>query len=211
MRSWTVRFSSLLFLVSLFPAQASPPLLLQKPTLSRDQVVFVYAGDLWIVGRNGGDAARLTTGVGVETDPHFSPDGSLVAFTGEYEGNTDVYVIPTTGGVPRRLTYHPASDRAIGWTPDGQRILFSSPRNSPFYNNRLFTVPREGGFPTELPLPVAEEGAFSADGTRLAYVPTLQWQDAWKRYRGGQTKPVWGSRPFRLEHRESSPRKLQRF
>lgn len=191
MRYGTLRFATLLFTASLVVAQAAPRLLLQKPTLSRQQIVFVYAGDLWTVSRDGGDATRLTSGVGVETDPRFSPDGTQIAFTGEYEGNTDVYVVPASGGVPRRLTFHPGPDRAIGWTPDGKNVLFSSPRNSPFYNNRLFTVPVEGGFPTELPLPMAEEGSFSADGTRLAYVPTGQWQEAWKRYRGGQTKPIW--------------------
>ncbi|HKP10907.1 MAG TPA: protease, partial [Blastocatellia bacterium] len=95
-------------------AQTGTPTLYQRPTVSRTQIVFVYAGDLWIVPREGGDARRLTTGVGLETDPVFSPDGSTVAFTGEYDGNTDVYTIPATGGVPKRLTYHPGGDRAIG-------------------------------------------------------------------------------------------------
>lgn len=171
--------------------QAETPLLLQKPTLSRDHIVFVYAGDLWIVGRDGGEARRLTTGIGIETDPHFSPDGSLIAFTGEYDGNVDVFVMRAAGGTPRRLTFHPSRDSAMGWTSDGQKVLFSSPRHSPFFNSRLFTIPVAGGFPTELPLPTAEEGAFSPDATHLAYVPTLQWQPAWKRYRGGQTKPIW--------------------
>ena len=83
---------------------AKAPLLLQQPTVSRTQVVFAFAGDLWIVGREGGEARRLTSGVGRETDPFFSPDGTLIAFTGEYDGNVDVYVVPAAGGVPRRLT-----------------------------------------------------------------------------------------------------------
>src|SRR5713226_6276149 len=110
-------------------AESGNRLLLQKPALSRTQIVFSYAGDLWSVPREGGDARRLTTGTGVETDPVFSPDGSQIAFTGEYDGNIDVYVMPASGGVPRRVTYHPGSDEAIGWTPDGKRVLFGSARN----------------------------------------------------------------------------------
>lgn len=166
-------------------------MLLQKPTLSRDQIVFVFAGDLWIVGRNGGEARRLTAGPGTETNPHFSPNGSMIAFTGEYDGNVDVYVVPAAGGVPKRLTFHPDADRAVGWTPDGKNVLFLSGRYTPTRNNRLYTISVEGGFPAEIPLPLAEDGAFSPDGTHLAYVPTAQWQAAWKRYRGGQTKPIW--------------------
>src|SRR5262245_39336579 len=130
--------------------QEGPPLLPQKPTVSRTHVVFAFADDLWIVGRQGGVARRLTNGPGVEPDPIFSPDGRHVAFTGEYEGNTDVYVVPAAGGQPRRLTYHPDPDTAVGWTPDGKRVLFASPRHNPARNfaaGRLFTVPVEGGFP----------------------------------------------------------------
>src|ERR1041384_2233760 len=107
------------------------PLLLRKPALSKDRIVFSFAGDLWSVPRAGGDAVRLTTGVGNETDPHFSPDGKWIAFTGEYDGNIDVYVIPAAGGVPKRLTYHPGPDAAVGWTRDGNKVLFASARNSP--------------------------------------------------------------------------------
>jgi tricorn protease len=89
-------------------------LLLRKPALSGTQIVFSYAGDLWSVAREGGDAKRLTTAPGVETDPVFSPDGSTIAFTGEYDGNVDVFVMPASGGVPRRLTYHPGRDAAVG-------------------------------------------------------------------------------------------------
>src|SRR5690242_7309552 len=94
--------------------------LLQKPTVNRTHIVFVYAGDLWVVPREGGDAKRLTTGVGTETDPIFSPDGTQIAFTGEYDGNTDVYVMPAAGGVPKRLTFHPGADVAAGWSSDGK-------------------------------------------------------------------------------------------
>ena len=174
-------------------AAADSPKILRWPTLSRTQIAFTYANDLWIVGRDGGDARRLTTGLGLETHPIFSPDGSLIAFSGEYEGNRDVYVVPAAGGVPRRLTYHPDVDEVLGWTPDGKRILFRSARNSHVqWVDQLYTMPVEGGgFPTELPLPMGEQASFSPDGTHLAYVPHPQWQVAWKRYRGGQTTPIW--------------------
>jgi tricorn protease len=171
--------------------QRTGPLLLRWPTISRTQIVFGHAGDLWIVDRKGGDARRLTSGIGGETVPAFSPDGATIAFTGEYDGNLDVYVVPAAGGEPRRLTYHPDADIVCGWTPDGKRILFHSHRASPTDSDKFFTVPVEGGFPTELPLPMADEGVYSPDGARLAYVPFFQWQEAWKRYRGGQTKGVW--------------------
>ncbi len=165
--------------------------LLQKPALSSAQIVFSFAGDLWTVPRAGGEARRLTTGPGVETDPCFSPDGSQIAFTGEYDGNVDVFVMPASGGTPKRLTYHPGPDRAVGWTPDGKRILFRSSRNMPMDGAKLFTVAVEGGFPEEVPLPIAQEGSYSPDGSHLAYVPLFQWQVAWKRYRGGQTEKIW--------------------
>lgn len=174
-------------------AVSDAPLLLRNPAVSRTQIAFTYAGDLWVVSRDGGDARRLTTGVGIETDPMFSPDGSLIAFTGEYDGNRDVYVVSADGGLPRRLTYHPGADEVLGWTPDGKSVLFHSPRNSfiPFID-RLFTMPLSGhGFPTELQVPSGEEASFSPDGTDLAYVPHPQWEPGWKHYRGGQTTPIW--------------------
>src|ERR1044072_6793324 len=111
-------------------AQTNAPLLLQKPTISRTQIAFAYAGDLWTVSREGGSRERITTGAGNETDPIFSPDGNWIAFTGEYDGNVDVYVVASTGGVPRRLTYHPGPDVVLGWAPGGKQVLFRSPRNS---------------------------------------------------------------------------------
>ena len=177
--------------ISLGLGQTEKPLLLQKPALSRTHLVFVYADDLWIAGREGGEAKRLTTGVGTETDPRFSPDGTTVAFTGEYDGNVDVYVVSAAGGVPRRLTYHPGQDVALGWTPDGKQVLFRSSRSSHSGFGRLFTMPLEGGFPSELPLPMGEEASFSADGSRLAYAPLGRAFQVWKRYRGGRTTPVW--------------------
>jgi len=181
----------LLLLAGAVPAQTDRPRLLQKPSVSRTQVVFSYAGDLWIAPREGGEARRLTTGPGIETDPAFSPDGSQIAFTGEYDGNLDVYLVPAQGGVPRRLTWHPGADHVVGWTPDGKRILFRSARHSYSRFSRLFTIPAEGGFPEEVPLPMAEQGSYSPDGSRLAYTPLAPAFEAWKRYRGGRTSPIW--------------------
>jgi tricorn protease len=180
-----------LLLSAAIRAQSESPLLLRFPTLSKTQIVFNYAGDLWIVAREGGDARRLTSGTGVETAT-FSPDGTMIAFTGEYDGNRDVYVIPAGGGVPKRLTSHPAEDLVLGWTPDGKSVLFRTWGNSfRHFQSQLYTVPVSGGFPTRLPVPVAEQASFSPDGSQLAYMPHGQWQPAWKRYRGGQTTPIW--------------------
>ena len=188
--------SSLAFMLMLVAApcfgQAAPPPLFQKPTVSRSQIVFVYAGDLWVVGRQGGDARRLTTGVGAETDPVFSPDGTQVAFTGEYDGNVDVYTVPAAGGVPKRLTFHPGADVLVGWTPDGKEVLFASARSAASGRTaQLFTMSVGGVFPTAVPLPMAYEGTYAPDGRRLAYVPLPRVFNAWKRYRGGTTAPIW--------------------
>jgi tricorn protease len=183
-----------LVLLAAAPAEtAGPggPFLLQKPALSQTQIVFVFAGDLWTVPRAGGEAERLTSGPGFETNPVFSPDGSTLAFTGEYDGNVDVFTMPARGGVPRRLTWHPAADAALGWTPDGKRVLFTSNRNAYSRFSELYTAGLDGGLEEKLPLPMGFEAAFSPDGKRVAYVPLSRAFTAWKRYRGGQATPVW--------------------
>ncbi len=177
--------------VSSFAADPKGPLLLQTPTVSATQIAFVYAGDIWIVSREGGDAHRLVSGRDLGSGPIFSPDGSMVAFSGDYDGNVDVYVVPSAGGEPRRITYHPGADVAVGWTPDGKSVLFRSHRTSVNDPDKLFTVPVTGGFPVELPLEMAEVGSYSPDGTQIAYVPIFQWEPDWKGYRGGQTTPIW--------------------
>jgi tricorn protease len=185
-----VQFSSLF--ADARSATAEPKLLLlQTPTLSKTQIAFVYGGDIWTVPREGGAAERLVTGADLETGPIFSPDGSMVAFSGNYDGNVDVYVVPSTGGEPRRLTYHPGPDIAVAWTPDGKNVLFQSARTSDNDPHHLFTVPVTGGLPTQLPLDMAEAGSYSADGTHIAYVPVFQWEPDWQGYRGGQTTPIW--------------------
>ena len=171
--------------------------LLRKPTVSKTQIAFSYGGDLWIVDRSGGEARRLTSDIGIEIDPVFSPDGTLVAFTGEYDGNEDVYVIPAAGGVPKRLTSHPGADQVVGWTRDGKRILFRSGRDSYSRFAQLYTVPLSGGLPELLPLPMAVEGSYSPDSSHLAYVPFTNFAESsmryrgLKHYRGGTASPVW--------------------
>jgi tricorn protease len=180
-----------LLLATVCIADDNPPRLLRHPTVSAKQIVFVYGGDLWAVPKEGGVAERLTATGGVASRPVFSPDGSEIAFTATYDGNADVYVIPATGGTPRRLTYHPSPDNVIGWTCDGKYVLFSSNRTSPFQTSKLFTVSRVGGFPSELPFPIAAEGSYSPDGKEIAYVPVDHAFEIWKRYRGGRTSPIW--------------------
>src|SRR5271157_3098027 len=180
-----------LLLANVCLADENAPLLLRHPTVSAKQIVFVYGGDLWSVSKEGGVAQRLTAGNGVASRPVFSPDGSEIAFTGAYDGNADVYVIPASGGTPRRLTYHPSADYAVGWTRDGKPVLFASTRSSHVGYSQLFTISRDCGFPAELALPIAAEGSYSPDGQELAYVPLDHAFEIWKRYRGGRTSPIW--------------------
>ena len=105
-----------------------PTRLLRMPTVSATQIAFAYANNIWVVERTGGTARRLTSFQGQTANPHFSPDGRWIAFSGEYAGNMDVYVVPSEGGEPRRLTWHPGADLVQGWTADGKAILFSSAR-----------------------------------------------------------------------------------
>ena len=166
--------------------------LLRMPTVSAEHVVFVYANDLWVVGRGGGEARRLTSAPGTETLPRLSPDGRWVAFTGQYDGNTDVYVVPTEGGEPRRLTFHPGADQVQGWTPDGEAVVFTSGREGyPTANTKFFTVPLEGGFPVALPIPRGVTGQISEDGRHMAYTIPSYWDPEWRNYRGGQALPIW--------------------
>lgn len=180
------------FLVSPIHADDQETLLLQNPTVSAEHVVFVYAQDLWVVSRSGGDARRLTSHPGAEGAPQLSPDGKLVAFTGEYEGNSDVYVIPVEGGIPQRLTWHPGGDAVVDWHPDGERILFRSSRTSSAPVQKLFLVRLDGrGLPEELPVPKANHASFDGDASHLAYTPFRDAFRSWKRYRGGTTPPIW--------------------
>jgi len=129
--------------------------LLRNPDICGDKVVFVYAEDLWIGSVNGGEARRLTTFSGVESNPRFSPDGKFIAFTGEYDGNMDVYVMPVTGGEPKRLTWHPAPDLVRGWTKDSKKIVFASNRDAAPSASiyKFWTIGINDKMPESLPVP----------------------------------------------------------
>jgi tricorn protease len=167
--------------------------LLRTPTVSATQIGFAYANNIWVVPRAGGSAKRLTSFQGQTANPHFSPDGRWIAFSGEYAGNFDVYIVSSDGGEPKRLTWHPSADIVEGWTPDGQSILFSSTRGSwaPSGAPRFYTVPAEGGVEQPMPLPRAYQGKISADGTHIAYRMNNSWDEERRNYRGGQNRPIW--------------------
>ncbi|MCI0488467.1 MAG: PDZ domain-containing protein [Blastocatellia bacterium] len=165
--------------------------LLAEPAISQSHVAFVYDGDLWVAGRDGKGVRRLTTDEGVESNPAFSPDGQWIAFSAQYDGNTDVFIVPVTGGVPVRLTWHPGPDIAQAFTPDGSAVLFTSPRA--VFTGRytqLFTVPIKGGWPAALSLPNASKAVYSPDGSQLAYNPLGEAFNQWKNYRGGRVSTI---------------------
>ncbi len=166
--------------------------LAHTPAISEQHIAFIYAEDLWVADRSGENPRRLTIDEGVEMSPVFSPDGSMIAFSAEYDGNRDVFIVPTVGGVPKRLTWHPSWDIALDFTPDGKQVMFSSPRST-FTNrySKLYTVSIDGGQPKELPVPTAFKGTFSQDGKYLAYVPNYEAFNQWKHYRGGTLGRIW--------------------
>ncbi len=174
-------------------AETDAPMLFRQPTMNKTDIVFVFGGDLWKVSRNGGNAERLTSGAGSESNPSFSPDGNWIAFTGEYDGNVDVFVIPASGGEPRRITFHPGADSVIGWTPDNKSVVFLSTRGSGMPTPKMYTMPVSGeGLPNELPFPMAGGAAsFAPDGSKIAYMPLASATAQWKLYRGGRTTKIW--------------------
>jgi tricorn protease len=190
MRIRPALLTAILLLAGTTAAAQEAPLLATNPTISKTEIVFSYGGYLWSVPRAGGEARQLTTG-GHETEPFFSPDGSRLAFTGSYDGNADVYVMAAKGGEPRRLTWHPGQDDVVGWTPDGKKVLFTSGREAYADFQRLYTVSVQGGVPEVLPMWRGQAASFSPDAARIAYVPNVKWQEAWKRYHGGQTTPIY--------------------
>ncbi|MCD6192602.1 MAG: peptidase S41 [Candidatus Aminicenantes bacterium] len=166
--------------------------MMAQPTITQGKIAFVYANDLWICDWQGHNVRRLTSHPGIESVPVFSPDGRWVAFSGEYDGNVDVYLVPAEGGLPRRLTWHPGADIVRGFTPDGQKVIFISTRNSfTRAHNKLFAVPLSGGMPEELPLPYVFKATFSPDGQKIAYVPLREAFHQWKHYRGGTVSTIW--------------------
>ena len=148
--------------------------LLRQPSVSKDHLAFVFAGDIWVSDRDGGRPMRITTHPAPEFAPHFSPDGRWIAFSATYDNNTDVYVVPTEGGQPRRLTWHPAPDLVTGWSSDGKRVLFMSTREvANSRSGQLYEVPLTGGYEKKVMKAVAVEGVWSPDGKRLAYRPYI--------------------------------------
>ncbi len=172
------------------PTHAQGTRFLRQPDVSPTHIVFTHANDLWLAGRDGGNATRLTSSEGAETDAAFSPDGRWIAFSGQYGGNTDVYLMPAAGGQPERLTWHPSADVVQGWTPAGD-ILFQSGRDGvPTQLWKFYTVSPDGGLPAPLALPQAYLGGMSADGAHIAYQEIGYWDPEWRNYRGGQAQPI---------------------
>ena len=176
--------------------------LLRFPATNGTDVVFSYAGDLYTAPLSGGEARRLTSHIGYEIFPRFSPDGKTIAFTGEYDGNREVYVIPAGGGDPRRLTYTSTNARddvgdrmgpnniVMTWTPDGQNVVYRN-RIGDSFQGRLWTVPADGGMPQAMPLPEGGFCSYSPDGTRMAYNRVFREFRSWKYYRGGMADDIW--------------------
>ena len=158
--------------------------LLRQPAIHGDAIVFVHAGDLWVTSTGGGATRRLTSGPGLEARPHFSPDGKLVAFTGQYDGGSNVYVVPITGGEPKRLTYEPQGDAVLGWTPDGRVAYASTFGSSSTRSRRLWTVAPTGGMPRRTSVDEIGEGSF-LDADTIVYNRFYSSTFNWRRYRGG--------------------------
>ncbi len=174
------------------PAAAVDARMLRFPDVSATQIAFVYAGDVWLAPREGGEAQRLSTPPGEELFPRFSPDGSLIAYTANYDGNPDIYTIPVDGGIPTRITHNPSDDVILNWYPDGTRLLFATSRTSGKDRfHQLYEVAKDGGLAAKLPPPYGEFGAISPDGTTLAYMPLARDFRTWKRYRGGMAPDIW--------------------
>ncbi len=176
--------------------------LLRFPDIHIDKVTFVYAGDIYVAPRHGGDATRLTSHRGLELFPKFSPDGSMIAFTGQYDGDVSVYVMPVEGGEPKRLTYHPSIQRTserfgpdnmvMDWHPDGERVLFRSRKEiNDWWDGRAYLVSIKGRLPEPLPMATAGFTSLSPDLSKVAYCPIYRDFRTWKRYKGGMAQDVW--------------------
>ena len=187
-------FFSMLFFASaaqITTAQVNAKMF-QFPDVSQTHISFTYAGDVWIVSKDGGTANKLTSAKGTELLARFSPDGKQIAFSGNYNGNIDVYVMPSLGGLPKRITHHGMTDRLIDWYPDGNSLLSASSRESGKQRfNQFYKISKSGGLPEKLPLPYGEFGVISPDGNKIAYTPISAAFRTWKRYRGGMAADIF--------------------
>ena len=166
--------------------------LFQYPDVSESHIAFTYGGDIWLVAKEGGTAIKLTSPKGTESFPRFSPDGKTLAFSGNYDGNTDIYSIPTMGGIPQRITHHGMSDRLMDWYPDGRYILYTSSMNSGKQRfSQFYKISADGGLPEKLPMAYGEFGSLSPNGKKIAYTDRSRVFRTWKRYRGGTAADVW--------------------
>lgn len=173
-------------------AEVTPhPGMLRNPDISATHIVFVYADDLWLVPREGGTATPLASPAGREELPRFSPDGGTIAFVGNYDGDRDLYTVPVSGGVPHRVTYHPANEFLSDWTPDGRLIFFARGLGEFPRAAELFTVDAAGGLPEKMPVPYGTFASVSPDGRWLAYTPLTRDFRTWKRYMGGWATDIW--------------------
>lgn len=176
--------------------------LMRYADVHRDQLVFTYEGDLWLASTEGGDARRITNDPGSEVFGKFSPDGKHLAFTAQYDGGTDVYVMDARGGPPRRLTFHPAPDLVLGWFPDGKHVLFRSRREYPFRGEEIYQVSIDGGMPQKLPVDRAGLTALSPDGKQIAYNRISRETRTWKRHQGGTAQDIWMGSLEKLDYRK---------
>jgi len=166
--------------------------MMSQPAVNGNKIAFIYAEDLWTANLDGTEPVRLTVDEGVESDPAFSPDGRFIAFSAQYDGNTDVFILPTEGGIPQRLTWHPGDDIVRGFSPDGKNVLFISQRfvfTTRYY--QFFLVPVTGGFPVKAEIPNGWTGSYSPDGQMMAYTPLAPAYTQWKNYRGGRISTIW--------------------
>jgi tricorn protease len=188
----TILFTFLIFSFAATLHAQIDAAMLQYPDVSKTHIVFSYAGDLWTVPKEGGTALKLSSPKGQEIFPKFSPDGSQIAFSGNYDGNIDVYVIPTSGGIPARVTNHGMTDRIIDWYPDGKNLLFASAKHSGKQRfSQFYKVAVKGGLPEVLPVPYGEHASLSPDGKQIAYTNKTESFRTWKRYRGGDAADIW--------------------
>jgi tricorn protease len=188
---WLFFGQSIIFTVSTSYLQGQGTRLLRQPALSSDKIAFIYGADVWISDVDGKQVLRITSTPAVESNPHFSPDGKLLAFTSNRSGSQAVYVVPVTGGEPKRLTWYPASATVRGWTPDGESVLYASDRETaPVAYNRLYTVSVNGSPSSLLTKQWGNNGSFSPDGKKIIIDKMDRWDVEWRAYRGGQNTPL---------------------